>query len=872
MKKVHVYSHTHWDYEWYFTANESIIQLIYHMDEVMDALEERLVDNYLLDGQMILLEEYLRFSPSNFDRVKKLVEEKKLILGPWYTQTDELIIDGESIVRNLFYGIKAAEKFGEYMKVAYLPDSFGQTKDLPKIMNGFDIKRSIFWRGVSKDNCKNREFLWKGEDGSSLLVYNIKNGYFYGGNLIYSDDVETVENTILDGSSKENILLPVGGDQRYVDFNIKERIDFYKNKSKHDLEYVESSCEKFFDELEREGNFEEVLGEFVNPSNSKIHRSIYSSRYDHKYLNDKVERMLIYKLEPLMVIAENLGLDPKIEMIEAIWKRLLMNHAHDSACGCNSDKTNRSILNRLIEADELAYSAHDYIIRKISESLKGKKENDLILINTLPKKRKVNSEITLSTKFKEFKIVDKNGNLVDYQILDTKKEYSGSIKKDEKDYDENLYYYISKISVNEEIEGLGIKRFQVVKDENLEVKEIEILNSNEIEDDLFKVSLMEGKINIFDKKRNVILEDCVYIEDSGDDGDTYDYSPPEKDFLLKFRFENSKVSAIKGNIYNELKIEGKLEIPKDLNSREDKTLDTSIDYELKISLNNSKNIEFHLEIDNKANDHRMRIVIDTGLRSKYSIADTAFGVIERDNKPEHLDDWRELLWKEEPSPIYPMLHFVGLKDEKYNAYIFNKGIKEYEVLDDSQIALTLFRSVGYLGKPDLIRRPGVASGNEFKYIKTPDSQLIKRMKFKFALYLGKIIDLNEVSERWKDYAIKVSDYQVQEINRFTNTLKYFVMHPLREEINFMDNLIDVSNMKNIRITSIAPIDKRSYFIRFVNNGEEIADSGEIFIGNCKNYQWINMNNKGKFNKIENEGYINLGSFRKGEIKTLKINF
>ena len=289
MKKVHVYSHTHWDYEWYFTANESIIQLIYHMDEVMDALEEGLVDNYLLDGQMILLEEYLRFSPSNFDRVKKLVEEKKLILGPWYTQTDELIIDGESIVRNLFYGIKAAEKFGEYMKVAYLPDSFGQTKDLPKIMNGFDIERSIFWRGVSKDNCKNREFLWKGEDGSSLLVYNIKNGYFYGGNLIYSDDVETVENTILDGSSKENILLPVGGDQRYVDFNIKERIDFYKNKSKNDLEYVESSCEKFFDELEREGNFEEVLGEFVNPSNSKIHRSIYSSRYDHKYLNDKLK-------------------------------------------------------------------------------------------------------------------------------------------------------------------------------------------------------------------------------------------------------------------------------------------------------------------------------------------------------------------------------------------------------------------------------------------------------------------------------------------------------------------------------------------------------------------------------------------------------
>ena len=34
MKKIHVYPHTHWDYEWYFTSNESIIQLVYHMYEV----------------------------------------------------------------------------------------------------------------------------------------------------------------------------------------------------------------------------------------------------------------------------------------------------------------------------------------------------------------------------------------------------------------------------------------------------------------------------------------------------------------------------------------------------------------------------------------------------------------------------------------------------------------------------------------------------------------------------------------------------------------------------------------------------------------------------------------------------------------------
>ena len=346
MKKIHVYPHTHWDYEWYFTSNESIIQLVYHMDEVIKALEDGDLETYLLDGQLSILDEYIRFMPSNFERVKKLVEEGKLIIGPWYTQTDELIIDGESIARNLFYGIKSASKYGDYLKVGYLPDSFGQSKDMPKILNGFDIKRSIFWRGVSKDVCPNREFIWKGEDDSSLLVYNIKNGYFYGGNLIYSDDVEKVEKTILDGSQTDNILLPVGGDQRFVDFNLKERIKYYNDRTKNDFEYVESSCDKFFDELEKSEGLKEVKGEFVNPSNSKIHRSIYSSRYDHKYLNDKIERRLIYQLEPLMVIAQNLGLDPKVEMIEEIWKKLLMNHAHDSACGCNSDKTNRSIIHK----------------------------------------------------------------------------------------------------------------------------------------------------------------------------------------------------------------------------------------------------------------------------------------------------------------------------------------------------------------------------------------------------------------------------------------------------------------------------------------------------------------------------------------------
>ena len=869
MKRIHVYSHTHWDCEWYFTSNESIIQLIYHMDEVIDALENEVIENYLLDGQLSILEDYLRFAPSNFDRVSKLVQAGKLIIGPWYTQTDELVIDGESIVRNLLYGIKSANKLGGHMKVGYLPDSFGQTKDLPKILNGFDIKRSIFWRGVAKDICKNREFKWNSEDGSSLLVYNIKNGYFYGGNLIYNDDIDAVEETILDGSATENILLPVGGDQRYVDFNLKERIKYYQDRTKNKFEYVESTCEKFFEELEKEEDLLEVEGEFISPSNSKIHRSIYSSRYDLKYLNDKIERKLIHQLEPLMVIAQNMGLEPKTEMLEEIWKKLLMNHAHDSACGCNSDKTNRSILSRLIEADQLAYSAYDYIVRKISESLENKEENNLILFNTLSVSRNENVKVVLTTKTKSFEIRDENGNLINYQVLGKVREYAGSIKKDESLYDENLYYYVWDIIIQCNLSPLSIEVLKVneIDEDMLEDK----INTYEIEDNFYKVSFVNGKINITDKFRNKTLENCLYIEESGDDGDTYDYSPPEKDIRYNLTFEEAVCESTVGELYKELRLSGIFTVPTNLEDRENGVINTEIPYELKISLCDKAVVECHLEIDNKAYDHRMRVVFKSDVISEESLTDTPFGTIRRDNIPAHIDDWRELGWREEPSPIYPMLHFVGIEDEKSSAVMLAKGIKEYEVLDNSKIALTLFRGVGFLGKPDLIRRPGVASGNEFRYIETPDSQLIQKMKFKFAIVLDNNINIAKINKLWKSYSVSVPNYQVQEINRFTNTLKYFVMHPLKEKLNKVEGIVDSDNLKDIVVTSIMPIDKKSYSIRLLNCNDSIEGAGEITVNNGSSYQWINMNNRELSEKVAIDGAIDIGRFNKGEVKTLKIN-
>ena len=283
-KKVHVVQHTHWDLEWYFTNNESFIQLVYHLDEVMQALEQNQLDYYLLDGQMSLLDDYFQVCPDQKERLSKLVNSGRLQIGPWYTQTDELIVAGESIVRNLTLGMDLADSLGGYTNIGYLPDSFGQSKDMPKIYNGVGIERTVFWRGVPKDVTTDREFSWESEDGSTVLASNIKDGYFIGVGLIYGDDCQGLINIVEKGTTGDDIVLPVGGDQRFVDFNLRERINLYNEKlDNYDL--VESTYDHFFEDI-KANSLRTISGEFISSSNSKIHRSIYSSRYDHKYFND----------------------------------------------------------------------------------------------------------------------------------------------------------------------------------------------------------------------------------------------------------------------------------------------------------------------------------------------------------------------------------------------------------------------------------------------------------------------------------------------------------------------------------------------------------------------------------------------------------
>lgn len=874
MKKVHVIQHTHWDFEWYFTRNEAIVQFVYHMDEVFAALEKQQVDYYLLDGQMSILDDYLDAYPEKRAELRKWIKAGRLFIGPWYTQTDELIITGESIIRNLSLGMQMAQDLGGGQKIGYLPDSFGQGADMPKIYNGMDIHDAVFWRGLSADKTKAREFNWKSEDDSDVSVVNIKDGYFVGVGLIYDDNVKEVMKTIVDGTTLDDIAFPVGGDQRYVDYNLKDRINFYNQQLiDQDTQLVESNYPQLFTEIHKsKQQLDDVSGEFISSSVSKIHRSIYSSRYDQKYLNDKLERRMIYQLEPLMAMADRVGIPYKKSLLDKIWKLIVRNQAHDSAGGCNSDKTNQIILERLREADQLSYSTVDYLIRKIAESEVHKQANQLTFFNTLPFAVQKNVKFQISLKSKNFEIFNGDEKL-SFDVWKTTKKYHGQIKRDESQYAEEDYYYVYDCSAKVTIPALQWINLQVKPLSASEIAVVKADDSKLIKNHHYQVSYHDGQLDLLNLQTSEKIADFIKFIDDGDEGDTYDYSPAYQDRIIDLDFSNAEIMCKSGQNQQNMVIQGDWLLPQNLKSRAEDGQDKVIKYELNISLDDSNLINVHLLIDNQVEDHRMRAIIQTNTSTnKYSYADTGFGYIAHPTTDPHLHDWKKIGWHEEPTSIYPMLHYVNLHDNHRNVTVYAKGIKEYQIVgnDFNQIALTLFRSVGFLGRPDLQRRPGVASGNQFTYIPTPDSQLKEQLHFKFAIELNQEFDPAQIMKQFQKYAISNPYYQIQDLNQFTNTLKYFVMHDLDKKVQSVPFL--EINSDNLVFSSLTESkDESGWLLRIYNPNKFIFDGdNDLVLKEARVMSFTDFT--GKIVKcLGKKQTVSLGLFKPGEIKTIKVN-
>ena len=171
---IHLVPSAHWDREWYLSFPRFQTRLVRLIDKVIYLLENDIYPCYLLDGQSVMIEDYLAVKPENEGRLKKLISGGKLVIGPWYTVPDTFIPCGESLLKNLEKGSELKEKFCGLGKVAYTPDSFGLNSQFAQIVNKYGYDYVYFSRGARLENAlesgKISDLYLVSKDGTKLLA------------------------------------------------------------------------------------------------------------------------------------------------------------------------------------------------------------------------------------------------------------------------------------------------------------------------------------------------------------------------------------------------------------------------------------------------------------------------------------------------------------------------------------------------------------------------------------------------------------------------------------------------------------------------------------------------------------------------------
>lgn len=352
--------HTHWDREWYRSHESFRYRLVRLMDGLLDTLErEPRFRHFTLDGQTMVLSDYLEIRPEARERIAKLAGDGRLSLGPWTVLPDEWLVSGEALIRNLRAGLAVAERFGGAMEVGYVPDQFGHVGQLPQIFAGFGFDAAVVWRGVGPD-VDGTLFHWEAPDGTRLLTAYLKTGY---GNAVHLPrDPEALaarlrrEASALETDAPIGTLLMMNGSDHVApDPDLPSRLA-RAAAWLPDATLEIGSLPGYLARAREEAP--EALpvhrGELRSGLRSPLLAGCASSRMPQKRADFENDRLLTRYLEPLAAWLGRLGGDPDVGLLDAIWRIVLENHPHDSICGCSIDAVHTEMDARFARVRDLA--------------------------------------------------------------------------------------------------------------------------------------------------------------------------------------------------------------------------------------------------------------------------------------------------------------------------------------------------------------------------------------------------------------------------------------------------------------------------------------------------------------------------------------
>lgn len=836
--------HTHWDLIWYFTTQDADVQFSYNMRELLDAFDSGELEHFFMDGQTAPIDTFLRLHPEERDRVQKYVSSGALVIGPFNSQLDCFITSGESVINNMRLGVKTSKALGKVSDIAYLPDSFGHSVDFPKIFNQFGIKDFVITRGVGDEYGLDSEFILKSDDGSTLLVCTMIAGYGYGfyafknGDLFNSKGVDYNQINVQQlikrvqrySSLPNDFIFPLGFDQNPMLHGVSERLAQY-NREQDNIKFVETTWSKYFAKIREQNPTLKVHeGELISTQYHRVHRSIYSGRADIKALQDRCERELTYELQPLMSLASSLGIAYDYGLLDKAWETLILCQTHSSAN--LTDETNDYIRRETQNALNYATSYKSYLLKLIAMSTDAAKANHAILVvSTTPTVHGSTVKAKVFTEAPNFAIRD-GERALPYTLIKQVRKNNGVLRKDFHLIDSTRYYYESDVKVKvDNLEGISYKTLTIDEDNAIGGERM-IETPHNIENDVYKIGMEEDGLTIFDKRTGKDYKRAIYLEDMGDEGDSFDYSYPDRDLVVTDSFDTAKVDYKTSTTTQQMVLSGSFTTSKDLDERKTGIRSAAIGYRIVIETEkHSSIIRVSGTINNTAKQHRLRLIFDSGIASSVSYAGTQYSMITRPTVSPVEKDWKENNYFEEPSSIFPLLNHVSTESKSERVTVFTRSSKEYELIGDNfeKIAVTLFRSYGRLGTPDLNRRPGRPSGLDYMVFETPESQMLGDNDFDLALTFSTDNNPNTIFNEYVSVASEVISYQLQSFDKSINPIDYFPTNVLPAKLPADYSLLTVSDSEAVFGTLVKDQASQKYGLRMFNAGVNTLRTGRLHL-------------------------------------------
>ncbi|MEO3810149.1 alpha-mannosidase [Sphaerisporangium sp. B11E5] len=788
MTEIVVVPHTHWDREWYLPFQRFRMGLVRMLDEVLDTMAADPAYRFTMDGQLAAIEDYLEIRPERRADIERFVTEGRFAAGPWLILSDEFLCSGETLMRNLEYGLRGARALGGAMEVGYLPDQFGHCAQMPQILTLAGLTVACLWRGVPA-SVRRDMFAWRGADGTVIPTRYLPDGYgnavglFSGPPEALPERVAAFTAAMRPWRPEGPLLAMYGADHSAPAADITA------------AGLPLATLHEFLRSGAPPAGLPVVEGELRSHARANILPGVVSARVPLKHAMGHAERTLTRYAEPLSALwAPDDGAARR--MIELAWRGVIACSGHDSVTGCGADETARQVAARIAEAGQIGQA----VVDMVSASLAREAGRDrLVVVNPSPYPRAGLVLIDLPEargrlaghdgRAVPSQVLGRAPTLLDESVLDDLTRLLGRVHERELFGHEIVSWYaegdlftvvvsrhattgyryadlrtavldaaanrpgpwrvrtvaepVVTVAARVEVPAFGRTILAAVPEEpptTADVPPVRV-EGHILDNGLLRAEVMADGTLELTTAGGLRAGGVGRIVDGGDVGDTYNHAPPAEDRLISTPSSVTVTRTAEGPLVGVLEVTRTYDwpvraedrrqapgIPGAVSGGRGRAVETAVAVVTTRveSRAGEPYVRLAVTVDNPCRDHRVRWHAGLPRAAEESFAEGQYAVVRRGTAAEGGGG-------EEPLPTFPAEGFAAAG----GLAVLLGHVMEYELVAPpgggaaGEMALTLLRAVGFLSRNDNPLRDEPAGPQ----IATPDAQCPGPLTTRFAVHL-----------------------------------------------------------------------------------------------------------------------------------------